>query len=54
MIVPRRQLIIMAELEDNVIAMYARGMSALNISDYVKEMDAMDISATEISIASLR
>jgi putative transposase len=48
-IVAKRQLIITEELEDNVIAMYARGMSTRNISDYVKEMYAMDISATEIS-----
>lgn len=48
-IVSKRQLIITEELEDNVIAMYARGMSTRNISDYVKEMYAMDISATEIS-----
>ena len=48
-IVPKRQLIITEELEDNVIAMYARGMSTRNISDYVKEMYAMEISATEIS-----
>lgn len=48
-IVPKRQLIITEELEDNVIAMYARGMSTRNISDYVKDMYAMDISATEIS-----
>ncbi|WP_415836149.1 IS256 family transposase, partial [Pedobacter westerhofensis] len=48
-IVPKRQLIITEELEDNVIAMYARGMSTRNISDYVKEMYAMNISATEIS-----
>jgi putative transposase len=48
-IVPKRQLIITGELEENVIAMYARGMSTRNISDYVKEMYAMDISASEIS-----
>jgi len=48
-IVAKRQLIITEELEDNVLAMYARGMSTRNISDYVKEMYAMDISATEIS-----
>src|SRR5690606_41765139 len=29
--------------------MYARGMSTRDISGYVKEMYAMDISATEIS-----
>ena len=48
-ILPKRQLIITEELEDKVIAMYARGMSTRNISDYVKEMYAMNISATEIS-----
>lgn len=48
-IVAKRQLIITDELEENVIAMYARGMSTRNISDYVKEMYAMEISATEIS-----
>src|SRR5690606_3172293 len=48
-IVPKRQLIITDELEGNVISMYARGMSTRDISDYVKEMYAMDISATEIS-----
>lgn len=35
-IVSKRQLIITRELEDNVIAMYARGMSTRNISDYEK------------------
>jgi len=48
-IVAKRQLIITDELEENVITMYARGMSTRNISDYVKEMYAMEISATEIS-----
>ena len=48
-IVPKRQLIITGELEDNVIAMYARGMSTRDISNYVKEMYAMEISATEVS-----
>jgi len=48
-IVPKRQLIITEELEGNVISMYARGMSTRDISSYVKEMYAMDISATEIS-----
>lgn len=48
-IVPKRQLIITEDLEDKVIAMYARGMSTRNISEYVKEMYAMEISATEIS-----
>lgn len=36
-------------LEGNVIAMYAKGMSTRDISGYVKEMYAMDISATKIS-----
>lgn len=48
-ILPKRQLIITEELEDKVIAMYSRGMSTRNISEYIKEMYAMDISATEIS-----
>lgn len=48
-ILPKRQLIITEDLEDKVIAMYARGMSTRNISEYVKEMYAMEISATEIS-----
>ncbi|KAF7275658.1 hypothetical protein GWI33_011453 [Rhynchophorus ferrugineus] len=48
-IVPKRQLIITDELENNVMAMYARGMSTRDISGYVKEMYAMDISAAEIS-----
>ena len=48
-IVAKRQLIITEELEDNVLAMYARGMSTRDISGYVQEMYAMDISATEIS-----
>jgi len=47
--VPNRQLIITEELEDRVLAMYARGMSTRNISDYVAEMYAMEISATQIS-----
>lgn len=48
-IVAKRQLIITEELEDNVIAMYACGMNTRNISDYIKEMYVMEISATEIS-----
>lgn len=48
-IVAKRQLIITDELEDNVIAMYSKGMSTRDISNYVKDMYAMDISATEIS-----
>lgn len=48
-IVAKRQLIITDELEDNVITMYAKGMSTRDISSYVREMYAMEISATEIS-----
>lgn len=48
-IVAKRQLIITEELEDNVLSMYARGMSTRDISNYIKEMYAMEISATEIS-----
>lgn len=48
-IVPKRQLIITEELEGNVLSMYARGMSTRAISDYIQEMYAMEISATEIS-----
>jgi len=48
-VVAKRQLIITEELEDKVLAMYARGMSTRNISDYVAEMYAMEISATQIS-----
>jgi len=40
---------VIEEIEDNVIAIYARGMSTCNICDYVTEMYAIDISATEIS-----
>ena len=46
---PKRQLIITEELEGNVLSMYAMGMSTRSISDYIREMYAMEISATEIS-----
>lgn len=36
------------ELKNNVISMYARGMSTQNISGYVKEIYAIEVSATEI------
>ena len=48
-IVAKRQLIITEELEDNVIFMYARGMSTRDITTYIRDMYAMEISATEIS-----
>lgn len=44
-----RQLIITEQLEGNVLGMYAKGMSTRAISDFIREMYAMDISATEIS-----
>lgn len=48
-IIPKRQLIITEELEGHVLSMYARGMSTRSISDYVQQMYAMEISASEIS-----
>ncbi len=48
-IIPKRQLIITEELEGHVLSMYARGMSTRSISDYVRDMYAMEISAAEIS-----
>lgn len=48
-IVPKRQLIITEELECNILSMYAMGMSTRGMRDYIQEMYAMDISATEIS-----
>ena len=36
-------------LEEKVTAMYAKGMSTRDISGFIKEMYAMEISATEIS-----
>jgi putative transposase len=48
-IIPKRQLIITSELEDKVLAMYAKGMSTRDISGFILEMYAMEISATEIS-----
>lgn len=47
-IVAKRQLILIDELEDNVIPMYSKGVINRDISNYIKEMYAMDISATEI------
>ncbi len=48
-IIPKRQLIVTSELEDKVLAMYAKGMSTRDISGFILEMYAMEISATEIS-----
>ncbi len=49
MILPKRQIIITEELEDKVIGLYGRGVSTRDISDYIKEMYQMDISATQLS-----
>lgn len=48
-ILPKRQLIITDQLEENVITLYAKGCSARDIASYIMEMYGMDISATEIS-----
>lgn len=48
-VVPKRQLIITEQLEEHVLSMYVKGMSTLTINDFIREMYAMDISATEIS-----
>jgi len=48
-IIPKRQLIVTSQLEDKVLAMYAKGMSTRDISGFILEMYAMEISATEIS-----
>lgn len=48
-ILPKRQLILTSDLEEKVTAMYAKGMSTRDISGFIKEMYAMEISATEIS-----
>lgn len=48
-ILPKRQLIITDQLEENVIALYAKGISTRDIASYIMEMYGMEISATEIS-----
>lgn len=49
MILPKRQIIITEELEDKVIALYGRGVSTRDITEYIKEMYQMEISATQLS-----
>lgn len=49
MILPKRQVIITEELEDKVIALYGRGVSTRDITEYIKEMYQMEISATQLS-----
>lgn len=48
-VLPKHQLIITDQFEDIVISLYAKGGSACEIADYIIEMYAMTISATEIS-----
>lgn len=48
-ILPKRQVIITEELEQKVINLYGKGVSTRDISDYIKEMYHMDISATQLS-----
>jgi transposase-like protein len=49
MILPKRQVIITDELEGKVIALYGRGVSTRDITEYIKEMYQMEISATQLS-----
>ncbi|MDR2269661.1 MAG: transposase [Sphingobacterium sp.] len=47
-VVPKRQLFITEQLKGHVLSIYAKGMSTRAISDFIREMYAMEISATEI------
>jgi transposase-like protein len=49
MVLPKRQLIVTAELEEKIINLYGLGLSTRDITKYVKEMYQMDISATTLS-----
>jgi len=49
MILRKRQVIITEELEYKVIALYGRGVSTRDITEYIKEMYQMEISATQLS-----
>ncbi|MEN5088588.1 transposase [Sphingobacterium faecium] len=48
-VVPKRQVIITEQLEGHVLSMYTKGMSTRAISDFIREIYAMKISASEIS-----
>lgn len=48
-ILPKRQVIITEELEDKVIALYGRGVSTRDISNYIKELYQMEISPSQLS-----
>ncbi|MEN5432008.1 transposase, partial [Sphingobacterium faecium] len=41
-VIPKPQLIITEQLEGHVLSMYAKGMSTRAISDFIREMYAMD------------
>jgi putative transposase len=49
MVLPKRQLIVTAELEEKIINLYGLGLSTRDITKYVKEMYQMDISASTLS-----
>ena len=49
MVLPKRQLIVTAELEEKIIHLYGLGLSTRDITKYVQEMYQMDISATTLS-----
>jgi putative transposase len=49
MILPKRQVIITEELEEKVISLYGHGISTRDISEHIKEMYQMEISATQLS-----
>lgn len=48
-VLPKRQLIVTAELEEKIIHLYGLGLSTRDITKYVKEMYQMDISAATLS-----
>jgi transposase-like protein len=48
-VLPKRQLIITAELEEKIIGLYGLGLSTRDITKYIKEMYQMDISAATLS-----
>lgn len=48
-VLPKRQLIVTAELEEKIINLYGLGLSTRDITKYVNEMYQMDISATTLS-----
>jgi putative transposase len=48
-VLPKRQLIVTAELEEKIINLYGLGLSTRDITKYIKEIYQMDISATTLS-----